>query len=853
MALQNVTLHNFAAGELSPKMRGRYDLPVYYAGCERLFNFISQTQGPATYRTGTRFVNHTRRNNPANLISFQFNDEQAYELEFTEGYIRFFKDEAVIVESDTTITGATQANPVVITSASHGYSNGDEIFIYDVVGMTELNGKSYLVANVAANTYELQDSDGNNIDGTGYTAYTSGGVGQKIYEITTPYQEEHLFQLRVSQNADVMYIDHQWYEPRKLTRTGHTAWTLSLYTRTADPFLDKKTITAITQASPAVVTSASHGYSNGDYIIIETVVGMTEVNGCFFKVANVAANTFELQDIDGNNIDSTGYTAYVSDGYASDQTLLPGVVAFYESRCWHARTGAEPESFWGSRTPDGSTTRYDDFTTGTDDDHAIAFTIGSSVSSEVNPIRFMAGTDQFLGMGTFGAIQKVTGDTATDPITPSSIHVRPTDFDGVEDIIPVVKDKSILYVQKGDRVFSSLEYDVIGDSYQSIDRTLVSDHITLGGVKQIAFQRGRPDVAWLVLDTGKLIGLTYKQKEDVSGWHQHKTDNGNDWFFSVSIMPRTDKQDQVWVVVKRTINGATKYYVEFFEDEPDIPERDDYYTGEDNEADDKAAFLRAMFEAQKTYVHVDSALTYDGRDAGSDAGATVTPAAVSGTSVTFTAGASVFASTDVGREIWKEAVSGAGTGRAVITAFVSGTEVTCKITENFDSTDTIPAGDWFLTTNSISGLDHLEGETVKIIIDGGTHTDKTVSSGSITLDHQGSMVHVGIGYRGILKSMNLEVGGTFGPAQTKRKNVYKCGIRFLNTLGAKFGTRLYHMKQVLYRSTGDIISRPPPLRSGDEFVPFDDSWRQNKQMVVLQEEPLPCTVQMLVPFVRTDN
>ncbi len=74
------------------------------------------------------------------------------------------------------ITGATVADPVVITAVAHGFSDGDEIRINDVLGMTEINGGKYLVANKAANTFELNDFDGTDIDGSAFTAYTSAGV-----------------------------------------------------------------------------------------------------------------------------------------------------------------------------------------------------------------------------------------------------------------------------------------------------------------------------------------------------------------------------------------------------------------------------------------------------------------------------------------------------------------------------------------------------------------------------------------------------------------------------------------------------------------------------------------------------
>ncbi len=293
MARANVAQQNFAGGELSPKLRGRWELPIYRSGCEKMLNFIAETQGPAKFRTGGRFVHTTRRNNIARLEDFQFNDEQAYVLEFTDKFVRFFKDEAIIVEGDVTITGISNANPAVVTATAHGYSSGDEVFIFDVVGMTEVNGKSFIVGVTAANTFELQDQDEVDVDSTLFTAYSSAGIAQKIVEVASPYLERHLFDLKFSQNADVNYITHPFYEPRKLTRTSNIAWTLNIFTRTADPFTDQKTITAITQANPGVVTSTAHGYANGDIVIIETVVGMTEVNGGIFIVANQAANTFE--------------------------------------------------------------------------------------------------------------------------------------------------------------------------------------------------------------------------------------------------------------------------------------------------------------------------------------------------------------------------------------------------------------------------------------------------------------------------------------------------------------------------------------------------------------------------------
>lgn len=834
-------------------MYGRYELPVYQHGCRRCRNFIVETQGGAKYRTGTRYVHHTRLNKTANLLPFEFNDEQAYQLEFTDRKLRFYKDEGIITFSSVTITGGiTQANPGVVTAAGHGYSNGDEVFIEEVVGMIQVNGRSFIVAGATANTFQLTDVDGNNVNTTGFTAYSSGGVCKKVVELTTPYDEDNdLFALKTTQDADTMYIVHPYYEPRKLTRTSHTSWSLGTFTRTADPFTSQKTITGITQANPGVVTSVGHGYVTGDVIIIEAVSGMTEINSQPYKVVLIGANTFSLTDLNGVAIDTTGFTAYTANGYASKQNLLPTSVTFYESRLWYAGPDATPDKFFGSRSPNSTgDPRYDDFTTGTDADHSVQFTIADS---KVNKILWMVGTDRLLFMGTFGSEVKVTGETIDKPITPTSVNVKPIQRLGVADILPINQENIPIYVQRGKLTLRSFEFDALQDSFISVDRNLVSDHITEGGLKQMAWQSGRPDLVWIVREDGVLLGITFKTREDVSGWHRHTTYSGVDLFKSVSIMPRTTGTDQVWFVVERVVNGLTRRYIEFFEDDVELPLAQDFFTDEDSAEDDAETFARAIAEAQKSYVHVDSALTFDGSSAGLAAGATMTPAAVTGSSVVFTASAAIFKSSDVGKEIRKKAINGVGYGRAEILTFTDTTHVTCRVIDDFDSVTAMAAGNWYLTTNSLINLHHLEARSVAVVADGSEHSNETVSGGAITLDYQASVIHVGLGYEGFLQTMEIEGGGVTGPSQTKTRNISELGLKFYNSLGAAVGTDLYASEDVPFSQMPLNVGDPQPVYTGVKRVPYSDSWDENKHVYIRQTHPLPCVVQQLVSYIETDN
>lgn len=851
MAEVSVSQSNWVSGELGRNMRGRFDLPVYASGSERLINFVSETAGPARFRSGTQFVNPTRRNQVACLIPFQFNStsSQAYLLEFTQGYIRFYTNNQILTLTSKTITGITQANPGVVTSNSHGYANGDEVIISSVGGMTQLNGRNFVVANVTTNTFTLQDTFGVvNINTTSYGNYTSGGVINKIYEVPSPYQLADLFALKYAQNADTMYIVHPNYEPMKLTRTAATTWTLALFSRTADPFLVKKTITAVSQANPAAVTAVGHGYLTGQQIIINGIVGMTQLNsslnGQIYTITKTGADTFTL-----NGIDSSAYTTYVSGGYASDPALLPGAICFYQGRLVYGYSGLFPESIWGSKPLDTSgNPQYDDFTTGGTATDSYKFTL-SPITGKVDKIQSLVPTLNFLAICTFEGVSKCDGGTAGDPISPTSVDITPAVTQGVvQQVTPILLGINLVYVHRSALILYSMEFDIFFSAYNAVDKNLSNEDVTNSGITQMVFRNGRPPMFLATRGDGVLIGNTSLAKENINGFHKHVFGGTSPKCLSVGNMPRTNAFDQTWVEVERVIGGQTVRYIEYLNDEFIMPEKDDYFTG--NDTVDDVTWRNASFEAQKQYIFGDANLTYDGSDY---AAYTMTPGAVTGTGVTFTSSGAVFTASMVGREIWKKSINGVGTGRAVITAYTSSTIVTCNILSDFDTASAIPVDSWYLTTNTVSGIWHLEGQLVWVITDGGQHASQTVSNGSIPLQYQASVVHVGLPYLGIIKSMSVEGGGVNGPSQGKTKNINRIDIHFLSTLGAKYGTSLYDLEDTEFRTGMDSTGRPSPPYSEIKNLYMEDTSTSEKHIYIVQDKPLPCTILAVIPFMDTAN
>ena len=226
---------------------------------------LSFPSGGITRRPGTYFAGRSKDGGKVRLI--EFSDEQAYILEFGANYIRFFKDGGILTEATTAITGITQANPAVVTAASHGLSNGDRVFITSVAGMSQVNNLEFTVANSTTNTFELSG-----INSTNYDAYTSGGAVGKIVEVTTTYSVTDIFEINHAQSADVIYLAHKDHEPAKLTRTTATSFTLTDVDFVDGPYLDENitstTLYASADTGSITVTASASLFTSADVVVL---------------------------------------------------------------------------------------------------------------------------------------------------------------------------------------------------------------------------------------------------------------------------------------------------------------------------------------------------------------------------------------------------------------------------------------------------------------------------------------------------------------------------------------------------------------------------------------------------------
>jgi hypothetical protein len=208
------------------------------------------------------------------------------------------------------------------------------------------------------------------------------------------------------------------------------------------------------------------------------------------------------------------------------------------------------------------------------------------------------------------------------------------------------------------------------------------------------------------------------------------------------------------------------------------------------------------------------------------------------------------ATTDVGDAV---VVTDAGGNKYTLTIMsVSSTTVASVVTDK-----TIPAAlrgvatlNWALARNTISGLGHLEGETLNILADGAVHPQRTVAGGVITLDAPAVVVQAGLPITADIQTLPpvLQTDSAFG--QGRPKNINKAWLRVYRSSGIWIGPDAEHLVEAKQRTT-EPYGSPPALKSEEVEVLLSPSWQDAGQVYVRQSDPLPLTLVALTLDVQT--
>tara|TARA_R110000787_G_scaffold19111_3_gene57750 strand:+ start:387 stop:2981 length:2595 start_codon:yes stop_codon:yes gene_type:complete len=861
MAKASPAFTNFTAGELSPRLDGRTDLSKYLNGVKKMENLIVHPHGGASRRPGTKFVREVKNSaHNCRLIPFEFNVTQAYILEFGNEYFRIHKDGGTVVDGSS--------DPI---------------------------------------------------------------------EVTTPYGEDELADLKFTQSADVMYLVHPLFAPRKITRTSHTAWSIAEVAFERGPMQDDNTGTVTFLASGRTgnvnVTASSSTFVSTDVgRLIKVHDGVTKITS--LTSATVVATTVQenadgrselmpsytaatisahegdpsstglehndrYQDTagqfiaegfkEGQKITVTGFTtgnnnnssaiivkvtedtlllapsADVTDEAAGDSVTIagdltastewalgafsgttgfPSAVAFYEQRLVFASTTAQPQTLFFS--VGGS---FEDFNGGVNDTDALTYTLGSN---QVNIIRYLQ-AGRVLLVGTSGG-EFVVSSSEQAPLSPTNASVKRQATYGSANIQPVQVANTTLFIQRAKRKLRELIFDLNTDSYQAPDLTILAEHITEGGIKEMALQQEPDNIVWCVRIDGKLVGMTYRREENVIAWHEH-TLGGKSGACTVTVSDYANIA--VGTTLKFTKSDGTT--VTFTSEAAGGSAPADTSLGfRPNESNNTTAdniFTRMNAHADFTVANPSAAIvTIEETNPSATGFLSCFSSDTTRLTTTNQTHALIESIATIPGDLNEDAVY-----MVVQRTINLGTKRYIEFFAPFDFGSS--AEDAFFVDSglsytgtaatSMSGLNHLEGEVVSTLVNGATHPNKAVASGALTLDFSATKAHIGLLYKSTLQTMRIEAGGTEGTAQGKTKRIHEVVLRLFRTIGAKVGSSETELDRIPFRTSADEMDQSLGLFTGDKQIEFRSGFDSDGFIVVQQDQPLPLTVIGIYPRLIT--
>ena len=892
----------FSTGEVTPSLYARTDQDKYSTALRTLRNAYTMRHGGIENRGGTKYIGEVQDSSAqVRLIPYIVDQDTAYVLEFSNLKMRIISNDAYTTATSQAITAITNANPGVLTyGGADTYTAGDQVVVSGVVGniANNINGRTLRVGtvNAGANTFQLLNLDGTNFNTTSLGTYTSGGTVAEISVTTTPYTQAELAELKFAQTAGALVITHPSHYPR--------TWTAGTSTITGN-YLNLNFNTAVTQVGAAGATTYRYmvcavdpntgyetpisypitytggGIGNGK----ETTTGNATLSATNFnriqweltnteeyggydtlefnvyresngKLYYIGTTNYHL-DVLGDEVfrfDDIGYTLtgisppiynnpiYLgsntgsSDGWLDQDAVGASAVTFFQQRLILANIGAnsaagyaaQPETVIASSTGDyGNFTNHQPI----QDNDSFQFDL---VGSRVNTINHMVDLGP-LALFTQSGELLVNSNGGT--FTPSNIDVRPVSYNGsAKNVAPVVVGNSAVYVQARGSVVRDLNYQFSSGTYTGGELSIYASHLVDDyEMVDMAYQQIPHSHVWLVRDDGVLLGLTYIKEQQMIAWHHHDFENGT--VENVCVIPSSSEgEDYVYMVIKRTINSKVVRYVERF------------------------TSRRILLSEQKDLKIMDCNYTVDGRNTG------VRTMTLSGSgwtyndTLTLTASTAYFSSADVGKEIHLTNTDGTLI-RFTINAYTSTTVVTGKPDK------TVPAGlravattDWAIAISQVTGLWHLEGQTVSVYGDGfviaSPNNDQydaiTVASGIINLGQCYSVICIGLPITADVQTLNIDQGQG-GSIIDRNKLIQKVSMYVEETRGLFAGTRepsaddpLDGLTELKIRESESMDS-PVDLTSDPVEIITESTWNNNGRVFIRQVDPLPMTILSIAP------
>ncbi len=568
--------------------------------------------------------------------------------------------------------------------------------------------------------------------------------GMSPYEIVSPYGVADIPNIKYAQYGDIMYLaaGGKSIRPQKITRTSDTSWTIANVDNQLGPVEDVNETTTTVTLSGTLTKGGTSTWTASASIFQAAHVGSvwaiaksndTAIIG-YARMASYSSGTVATFT---NQNDLTPVTTTASaNWYEATWSAVRGypyAVAFHEDRLYWGGLDENPLDIVGSVVSSYENYDIDDASA----DDGLHF----NLAGQTNRIQWMASDGDFLVCGTLGGLGFVEFQISDTTITP---RAKVGSNFGSASVQGVKINDQVVYLHKAKKHLYETQYNDISLKYASVKLSSINNDILVGDTEYISTVE-QPDTAVYMPSDGDLKGLIREPTNEVIGWYEYNFDGIVE---SVATIPSVTGDDQIWVVIKRTIDGSDVRYIEYI----------------DNSEEE---------------IFVDSAVTYDG-----------------------------------------------------------------------------------VATRTITGLDHLEGETVQVWGDGANAGSYTVASGSITIPSSKSAVmkaHIGLPYNADVEIMpiSIPVPNTGGTTQTLLSRVNEVALTLYNTLGLEIGRDVDNLKTIPFRKTSDAMDSGPSKIGGDYpeevVVPFDGEWTRSPTIYIRSSQPFPCTLVSLMARMEVNS
>ena len=869
------------------------DFNRYYNGLRTCRNFIIRPFGGVSNRPGTKLICPTKYYDKATrLIEFEFNTTQTYILEFGDYYMRVIKDGGQVTEDDgTTIYEIETIYPAedlamlktvqsadVMTICHPSYPiqqlSRTDHNVWTLTAFDNLLGPFQDINTVTTSTVYVDAVSGNVTVTASSAIFLENMIGLMMYieqspdSLTKKWEVQKDMALNEVRRAGSFYYkvviagttgtvrpDHEegvgydgdpgvgWEYVHAgfgvIRITGFTSTTVVtgvVLKRLPEQVLSasvSKAITLLTPgnpgspggegdpgtaAVPVTITVSGHGYVNGDSVTISGVTGTIGANGTW-PVTIVDLNVFTIDCYATAPWGATGLCTKVQTALPSykwaieawgGDDLYPGTTCYFNQRQIFGGSAGKPQTFWCSQV-----SGFTSFATSIPllDDDALTYSLNSR---RVNQIRHFVELSKLILLTSDGPF--VLDGGADGVLAPGKMSTKRQGASGADHLAPIIVGTHALYLQEKGSQVRSLGYSWQDDTFLGQDLTIMSAHLFYRyRVADWSFQAVPFSTAWVVRNDGALLSLVYMPEQEVIGWSRHDTAGK----FESTACITEDNEDAVYFVVERVINGATVKFIE--------------------------RMSTRFFQTVKDAFFVDCGLTYDGRNTG------IVTVTVTGSSwdytdqVTITTSSALFASTDIGDEIIFYDENTGIAYRMRINGYTSATVVAATLNK------TLPAAyrntartDWTFGRNTMSGIDHLEGETVNILADGNVVDPAVVVNGTVTLPNPAGVVHIGLPIESDIET--LDITSAQNNMRDKQKLINHVSLIVEESTGIWCGPDAAHLTEYKQRST-ENYDQPTGLTNGLIDLRIQATWNKSGRIFVRQDKPLPVTILAAMPDV----